>query len=243
MFESVKIPKKLASSPINEVIFEIRYNGNYPEEALYGMLFDVFEPFPNKSTAEFPMMQIPKMIRDNDPNLRYQALYRVANDKFAFSIGPHSIVFSALKPYPGWVAWSQFFNPILETIKSKSIIKDVERTGLRYFNILEGNIFDHINASLFLNESPVTASPSSFYTVFEQNGIYTILNVGNNAIINGNQTHDSLIDVDCIHRFECAAETFFSTYQAVLEKTHQVNEQVFFGLLKAELLNTFGPEY
>lgn len=243
MFESAKIPKKLASSPIHEVIFEIRYDGNYPEEALYGMLFDVFGQFPNKSTAEFPIMQIPKMIRDNDPNLRYQALYRVANDQFTFSIGPHSIIFSALKPYPGWVVWSQFFNPILATIKSKSIIKEVERTGLRYFNILEGNIFDHINASLTLNESHVTTSPSSFYTVFEQNGIYTILNVSNNAIINGKQTQDSLIDVDCIHRFECEAESFFSAYQAVLEKSHQVNEQVFFGLIKAELLNRFGPEY
>jgi uncharacterized protein (TIGR04255 family) len=120
MFESVVIPKKLSSSPpINEALFEIRYDGKYPEEALYGMLFDIFERFPHKSTAEFPMMQIPKMIRDNDPNLRYQSLYKVSDDQFAFSIGSHSMIFFSLKPYPGWVIWSQFFNSILKEIQSK----------------------------------------------------------------------------------------------------------------------------
>ena len=103
MFESVKIPKKLASSPINEALFEIRYDGTYPEEALYGKLFEVFERFPTKT--EFPIMQIPKMIRDGDPNLRYQAFYRGEKDKFALSIGSHSIVFLHLSRI-GWVAWS-----------------------------------------------------------------------------------------------------------------------------------------
>lgn len=247
MFELVKVPKKLASSPpINEALFEIRYDGRYPEEALYGMLFDVFEPFPHKSTSEFPMMQIPKMIRDHDPTLRYQALYKVENDQFAFSIGPHSIVFFSLKPYPGWDDWTQFFNSILEKIKSKEIIKTVERIGLRYFNLFDGNIFDRINVELILAGNSVNARPSSFCTAFDnaQYGIHTILNVSNDTIINNDTTQKTLIDVDCVYQFgNCPAEKFFSTYQGALEETHHVNEKVFFGLLKDSLLNTFKPEY
>ncbi|MDR1149456.1 MAG: TIGR04255 family protein [Spirochaetaceae bacterium] len=90
---------------MNEAIFEIRYDGNYPGEALYGILFEVFDQLPNKDRAELPIMQIPKQIRDADPNLYYQVLYRVTDNKYAFSVGTHSIVFSALKPYPGWDAW------------------------------------------------------------------------------------------------------------------------------------------
>lgn len=247
MFESVKVPKKLASlPPINEALFEIRYDGRYPEEALYGMLFDVFEPFPHKSTAEFPMMQIPKMIRDNDPALRYQALYKVANDQFAFSIGPHSIVFFSLKPYPGWDDWTQFFNPILKKIKSKEIIKTVERIGLRYFNLFDDNIFDRIKVELILAGNSVNARHSSFCTAFDhdQCRIHTILNVSNAAIINNDTNPKSLIDIDCIYQFDnCPAEQFFSIYQGALEETHHVNEKVFFGLLQDSLLNTFNPEY
>jgi uncharacterized protein (TIGR04255 family) len=243
MFDSVKIPKKLNTSPINEAIFEIRYDGNFPGEALYGILFEVFGQFPNKDMAELPIMQIPKQIRDNDPNLRYQALYRVANDKFALSIGSHSIVFSSLRPYCGWDAWSHFFNPIIETIKTRNVIKAVERIGIRYFNLFDGNIFDHINAGLTLDGTPITTSPSSFFTEFNQGKIHTNLNVGNAAITNGNQTNQSLIDIDCICTFSCDDVTFFSSYKNAIEETHEVNERVFFGLLKEDILSTFKPEY
>jgi uncharacterized protein (TIGR04255 family) len=140
MFESVRIPKKLANSPINHAIFEIRYDGNYPGEALYGLLFAIFDRFPNKDMAELPIMQIPKQIRDNDPNLRYQSFYAVSNNTFAFSIGPHSMVFSSLKPYGGWEAWNQFFAPIIADIQKANIIKKVERIGLRYFMITKNLI-------------------------------------------------------------------------------------------------------
>jgi uncharacterized protein (TIGR04255 family) len=135
MFESVRIPKKLTHSPIDQAVFEIGYEGNYPGEALYGVLFDIFEQFPNNDMAELPVMQFPKQIRDNDPNLRYEAFYKVTNDKYAFSAGPHSIVFSVIKPYPGWAVWKQFFIPIIKKIQEKKIINKVERIGLRYLNL------------------------------------------------------------------------------------------------------------
>jgi uncharacterized protein (TIGR04255 family) len=243
MFESVSIPKKLANSPINEAIFEIRYDGDYPGEALYGLLFDIFKQFPNKDMAELPIMQLPKQIRDNDPNLRYQPFYSVSDNKFAFSIGPHSIVFSSLKPYGGWEAWNQFFAPIIATIQAIKIIKKVERIGLRYFNLFEVNIFDHINAELTLEKQIITTSPCSFHMELDNENIHIILNVGNATNIKDVQTHQSLIDIDCIRTLDCSSEQFFSSYKAVIEETHEMNERVFFGLLKENFLNTFNPEY
>jgi len=243
MFESVRIPKKLVHSPIDQAIFEIRYEGNYPGEALYGILFDIFEQFPNKDMAELPVMQLPKQIRDNDPNLRYQAFYSVANEKYAFSVGPHSIVFSALKPYPGWVVWKQFFNQIIIKIREKNIIKTVERIGLRYFNLFNTSIFDQINALLSIAGNPVTINPGFFCVEFDQGKIHTILNVKNAIIKNDIQAPNSLIDIDCINKLDCDNQLFFSSYQDIIDETHQVNERVFFGLLKENLLNGFEPEY
>lgn len=240
MFESVRIPKKLANSPINEAVFEIRYDGNFPGEALYGVLFDVFKQFPNNDQAVLPIMQFPKQILDQDPNLRYQPFYRVSDGKFTFSIGPHSIVFSSLKPYAGWVAWSAFFGSIITIIQEKNIIKTVEQIGLRYINLFDSNIIENINAGLILDGNQINTKHWFLCTTFTEGKIVITLNAGNVVAITSNQ---SVIDVDGMYTFKCNAGVFFSSYQNILEETHKVDERVFFGLLKEDLINTFNPEY
>jgi uncharacterized protein (TIGR04255 family) len=108
MFENAKIPRNLVNSPISEAVFEIRYEGKYPGEALYGVLFDIFEQFldeagtPDQKVEVLPILQIPQQLRDMDPGLHYQPFYRVRDKNLAFSVGPHSIIFSVSKPYTGW---------------------------------------------------------------------------------------------------------------------------------------------
>lgn len=242
MFEEVKIPKKI-DSPIQEAVFEIRYDCPYPGEALYGLLFDIFKDFPNREDHALPIHQIPQQIRLIDPNLKYQPYYRAFKDGYAFAVGPNSIVFSALKPYRGWTEWKGFFYPILETIRKKEIIGSVERIGLRTFDLFDGNIFDKINAKLTIVDRTIDSSPTSFFTEFDQGSVHVLLNLGNAANVNGQATKNSLIDIDCICLFNCEANIFFSKYQETLEKAHLANKQVFFGLIKQELLSSLNPEY
>jgi uncharacterized protein (TIGR04255 family) len=242
MFEDVKIPKKI-DSPIKEAIFEIRFAGNLPGEALYGMLYDIFKDFPNKETHALPIMQIPQQMREIDQNLRYQPYYRAVSKNFAFAVGPRSVVFSALEPYSGWTDWTNFFSPIVDSIKGKGIIQKVERIGLRTLDIFDGNIFDSINAGLTVDNKIISTSPSSFFTEFDQDKTHIVLNIGNAANINGLPTKNSLIDIDCICQFNCDANFFFDSYKGVLEKAHLSNKQVFFGLLKQDLLASLKPEW
>jgi len=243
MFENVvNIPQKV-NSPILEAVLEVRYDCQFPGEALYGLLFDIFNEFPNKEEHALPILQIPSQIRFNDPNFKYQPYYRASNNGFAFAIGPYSIIFSALQPYKGWTEWKRFFNPLLETIKSRGIIGSVERIGLRTFDVFDNNIFDKINAKLIISDKTIETNPTSFFTEFEQENIHVRLNLGNQAIINGQPTTNSLIDIDCIYFFNCEGNAFFSAYQEVLEKAHLVNKKIFFGLLKQNLLTSLNPEY
>jgi uncharacterized protein (TIGR04255 family) len=243
MFNDIRIPSKI-DSPVTEAVFEIRYNGNYPGEALYGILYHVFEKFPGKKAEDLPIMQIPQQFRNTDPVLRYQPFYRAANGQFAFSIGPHSIVFSSFRPYTGWKAWSQFFTPIIKEIQTNKILDTVERIGLRYFDVFEGNIFDNINAALAIDGQSMLSGSTAFNTRIDLEGIQVVLNIGNAAVVNGIQTNDSLIDIDCIYPFDnCAADGFFASYENALEKAHHVNKQVFFGLLNPDFLKRFNPEY
>ena len=243
MFKDIRIPKNI-DSPILEAIFEIRYAPSCPGEALYGLLIDdVFSKFPNNENHTLPILEIPPQIRNIDPNLKFQPYYRASKDGFAFAIGPHSIVFSALRPYLGWTEWTDFFSPILETIKKKNIIHSVERIGLRTLDLFNGNILDKINANLTIADKAISTSPTSFFTEFEQDDVRVLLNIGNAANVNGQPTKDSLMDIDCIRWFNCEANVFFSTYKEVLEKAHSANKQVFFGLMNQELLTSLNPEY
>jgi uncharacterized protein (TIGR04255 family) len=243
MFNDVKIPGRI-DSPVNEAVFEIRYNGNFPGEALYGILYKVFEQFPGQKAEELSIMQIPQQIREADPVLRYQCFYRAVKDQFAFSIGPHSIVFSAFRPYTSWTEWNQFFSSIIKEIQGKKILNTIERIGLRYFDVFEGNIFGQINTAFSVDGQPIVSSPTSFNTQFNLDEIQVVLNIGNAAIVNGIQTNNSLIDIDCIYSFDnCISADFFTSYKDALEKAHLVNKRVFFGLLKPDFLTTFHPEY
>jgi len=242
MFEEITIPKKI-ESPIQEAVFEIRYDCPYPGEALYGLLFDIFKDFPDKEDHALPILQMPQQIRLIDPNLKYQPYYRAFRDGYAFAVGPHSIVFSALKPYRGWTEWKSFFYPILDTIREKKIIRSVERIGLRTFDLFDGNIFDKINAKLTIADRTIDSSPTAFFTEFDEGSVHVLLNLGNAAAVNGQTARKSLIDINCICLFNGEVNGFFSSYKETLEKAHQVNKQVFFGLIKQELLSSLNPEY
>jgi uncharacterized protein (TIGR04255 family) len=242
MFENVRIPKEIAS-PIKEAVFEMRYDGPYPGEALYGVLFDVFEKFSPQKAEVLPILQVPQQIRDTDTNFRYQPFYRIKNEKFAFSVGPHVIVFSALEPYGGWSLWTDFFYPLVALIQERHVIAKVERIGLRTLDVLSGNMLGDINATLTVDGQSINTIPSSFHTEFNMGETQILLNVGNAAYVNGIQTNDSLIDIDCIHQFDCSEDVFFASYKDTLEKAHIANKQVFFGLLKDKLVNQMHPEY
>jgi uncharacterized protein (TIGR04255 family) len=243
MFEDSKIPKKI-ESPIQEAVFEIRYDCPCPGDALYGLLFDIFKNFPNEEGHALPILQMPQQIRLIDPNLKYQPYYRAFRDGYAFAVGPHSIVFSALKPYRGWTEWKNFFYPIVDTIKEKNIIRSVERIGLRTFDLFDENIFGKINAKLTIADKIIDSCPTSFFTEFDEGSVHVLLNVGNNTVtVNGQAAKKSLIDIDCICWFNCEVNDFFIQYKDKLEKAHLVNKQVFFGLMKQELLASLKPEY
>jgi uncharacterized protein (TIGR04255 family) len=242
VFKDVKIPRRI-DSPIQEAVFEVRFEENFPGEALYGMLFDVFEQFPEKNPHALPILQIPQQMRDIDPNLRYQPYYRAVDKNYTLSVGPRSIIFSILRPYRGWTEWTKFIHAKFELIHKKNIIQRVERMGLRTVDLFEKNIFEGINAGITVNGHEIKTNPSGFFTEFSQEDINIRLNVGNAANVNGGQTGQSLIDIDCVYQCNSDSLSFFSSYKSNLDKMHLANKKVFFGLLKDDLLMSLNPEF
>ena len=246
--ESVKIPLKLGNSPINQAIISICYESNFPDTALFGLLIDVFSE--NGCRAEeMPLLQIPKQIRENDKNLKYQELYRCIKDvnnntHYVFGIGSNIIRFIVSGKYESWNSWRNFFEPIIRKIKEKGIIKSVSNISLRYCDVFDKDYISDFNFEVKLFKQLLTEQNLSLNTSFDFKGIKINLKIGNTVFVNGvEKENSSLIDIDCVKTENLNDEEFFKNYQNILEDSHLANKQVFFSLVNEDLLKLLEPEW
>lgn len=239
-----RIPKKLNICPIQESILEIRFSTDYPDDAIFGMVYSkVKELFPKKPIEQLPVQNIPEQIRRIDPNFKYHALQRIFNDNLSFSVGPRSIIFGNHKDYVGWDNWSLFFNKILEKIIETDLLLNVERIGLRYINLFENNIFNHANIELLINSKAILDETTNIRTELNVGGLIQILQVGNAVNVTSNTISKkaSIIDIDCIYTFKKSDN--FQGYLKILGDLHDKEKDLFFEILKDEFIQTLQPEY
>ena len=70
------IPTKITPCPIVEVIVELRFEADLPDEAVFGVIYSSFR----NETGEIeklPILQLPEALRSTDPNLIYKPHYRL----------------------------------------------------------------------------------------------------------------------------------------------------------------------
>jgi uncharacterized protein (TIGR04255 family) len=219
----------------------LRFDGQYPGEALYGILIDALQDFPNPVQI-LPAMQIPQDIRNVDQNWKYQPIYQWKNDRFSFAVGTHSLVFGALPPYKGWSGWSAFMDKMIKAIRGKKIINHVERLGLRIIDVFDENIFEHVDTELFIGKTKMVTPPVTVTASFLQNKIQNRVNISNAATILGQQAQKSAIDIDSFLEVDLNTDDFFDSYKMFLTNAHVANKQIFFGLLNKDYLQKFGPD-
>ena len=242
MFENIRLPVKLKKSPIKKAIIEFRYEGNYPEQALYGLLMDSFV------LTQTPIYNLPPDIRSQDINFKYQVILEGIlkendNCKYFFGIGNNSIQFTVLDSYISWDDWISLVQDKLHILFEKNIIKNMDSLSIQYTDIFDKDITKDINAQIVIGDKTVFQSPMSLATTLWEDDIVINVNIGSPININGKLAENkSLLDIKCTKKFE-SIEIFMKTYNEVLTKQHNLNKRYFFGLLKQELLDTLEPLY
>lgn len=247
MFENLRLPKKITPSPIAEAIFEIRFTSDIPGTALYGIFYPTISTlFSGNAIEELPIVQLPPVVRDNDPNLRFQPHYKVAKENFIFSFGPNSISFNCLSPYSGWDEWTNFFFPILEALENLDILKTakINRLGLRNINKLDGILLENTKTVFTIDNTSLATYKTQIHSEFLENDNLIILTMANNI---GQQKQDiiSIFDIDCVRNVNTSFMTLKKDIieSGVLNNLHETNKKFFFGLLKEDFLKKMNPEY
>mgnify|MGYP002625532815 CR=1 FL=1 len=246
MFENLKLPKKITPSPIAEAVFEIRFTSDIPGTALCGMFYPVISKiFPGTSIDELPILQLPPVVRDNDPNLKFQPHYRLIKDNFIFAFGPTSISFSCIAPYSGWEQWSNFFLSIIDGLANIETLKNIKinRLGLRYIDHIDGNLFENTKTTICISDTSLASSNTQLHSEFTENDILIILNMMN-GMKQINKESFSVFDIDCVKSCNSTFDSFRKDIieTGFLNDLHETNKRYFFGLLKDDFLAKLNPE-
>jgi uncharacterized protein (TIGR04255 family) len=241
-----KLPLELKKNIILEAIFELRFEPEPPQEAVFGVIYPiVIKKFQDLKPISLPILQMPEAVRNADINFKYQPLNRLQGDGISISIGPRVISFSIVKPYIGWSKWRPSIVDILNGLSAEHVIKNVERTGLRYLNFIEQDVFPLINAEVKIINSSVKPISTSVRAEIPEGEYIKALQLANNASINekGQIKNGSLIDIDIVRNKKIQNYDFKINLETILDRSHLLAKQLFFDILKDEFLDKLEPVY
>lgn len=242
----MSLPNKLEKVTLVEVVAEFRYKNSKNIEDLFFDIFSKLKP-DGYEHSKLPIMELPPVVRDNDPNFTYQAYYTIQKGKYHVNIGPRVLSFNIKGYYPGWSEYKGFILSNIEKFSSVLDTWELERTSMRYIDFFEKvDIFDQLNI--------VLTFPDGLCESDQQNGAKVLLNeiycnenvmvrmqIANNSEVA--QEGDAENRVGSIFDLDAYSIDLKSSVDSTLEELHDKNKVMFFRLLKDEFLRTLGPTY
>jgi uncharacterized protein (TIGR04255 family) len=239
----IKIPRKITPCPIAEAIIELRFNSEFPSEAVFGILYGKLKNDYEKTVETLPILQLPSAIRNQDLHLRFQPYYKLHSGDFILQIGPKVISLASTREYVGWSEFSQRINTTIESISELGVIKQVLRLALRYINFFDFDIYDNIRLRLMMGEKPFITNSTALKSILKTEKFISTLQITNEANIEVNKTkkRGSVIDIDT--SIERASGISLTEIASLLDEGHFEEKKLFFSLLKDEYLHSLKPEY
>jgi uncharacterized protein (TIGR04255 family) len=116
-----ELPRKIKPNFIKEAIVEVRFDTDFPLDAIYGIVYNEMK----NDFVEFknlPILQLPEKIRLNESNLKYKPYYQLKKNNYILQVGPKVISYINLEPYLGWKKYFVEQKKILKKIMKLKII-------------------------------------------------------------------------------------------------------------------------
>lgn len=241
----MKVPSKVDPCPIHEAVMEVRFDSGFPEEAIFGIIYQQLNADDFEQAISLPVISLPKDIRIAHPGLKYQPHYRLVskNNDRILQIGPNVFSFAVTNTYPGWKSFLHDIKEMLERLNSSKTVKVITRMALRYLNFFEFDILSlsNLNFQLIGENQPINLLEKnmSFKIDIPEGEFNNTLTLNNNAIIQkeGVPISGTLIDIDTY--FEAPIVDFFERCEELLEKCHSSEKKLFFSLLPDDTSKIF----
>lgn len=245
----MKILKSLAHDPLVDALFEIRFRPSIPSsgDLLPGLLYkELGEKY--RQVQQLPAANIPKEVRDKEPNLKYQAYHRMASENEQLLIGDRVATLHCGISYPGWEKFKQEAFSLLEALKNTTLLAEIERFSFRYINLLESppeSQLTLLNARVEILGKSVSEKGFQFRMELLENGRNNIIQIRTNAtatLTREKTTHKRsglLLDIDTLK--DTSSEEFWEKRDQLLEGSHDTLKAIFVNLLTNETIESLRP--
>jgi len=235
-----KLPVKIEPERLKDTIVELRYHSQVAYEYRLGLChkvltdhgFSVFIPSsPNPAEtnpAHFFLAVSPKHIFQND-------VIRVYYEE-------GKVVINSNGQYRGWKRYSESVLILADLLRRENLLGEIYWVGLRYISeFSEVQIFDQLTWQFNFPVDNSQTINTSFRTEWIDDSDHIVVNLLNNGQRGG--TSFSLMDVDVNHNCLDKPIELPEQLADVLNRIHEKEKLVFFGLMNEEFLQSLNPTY
>jgi len=239
----ISIPRKLKDDFILEVVFELQFETSTLPEVLFGRLADHI-PWRGFRQEPLPAYSIPAVMRQTDPNLRYQPVLQLLGDEGRRSvrIGPRVASYHRTAPYVGWTQFSTELEEFFQGVFGKSENTSVSRLGLRYINAATLELhgiaaISDLNLRVMVADDQIGASVNVNYMNEHERDTQSVVRIATPDFVIGTVPAGAslLIDVDVFTKAGFKA-TAAEDVRNWAEFAHEEEKKQFFRLLRPETI-------
>jgi uncharacterized protein (TIGR04255 family) len=244
------LPTKLKNEPLIDAIFEVRFSGEIPASVvLPGVFFSNLTG--EKKIEHLPIAQIPKLMRDADPNLKFAAISRIDWTDFFINIGDFSVSISCKYPYPGWSNFRQAIIQIIDILNGAKIVRSIDRYSLKYVDLFPATD-DQQKISLLTVKMSIAGhelmrEPFQIRIEIPKDGLVHAVHLVSSAtavLHNGVKKEGLVVDVDTHASLNGASiQSLLDHFPDKLDSIHAANKAMFFDCLRSETIASLEPSY
>jgi uncharacterized protein (TIGR04255 family) len=242
------MPTKLGKTPLLQAIFEIRFTPLVPAagDILLGLLYNSLKSeYPE--VLPLPMASIPRQLREQEPNLQFQASHRLSSGNTSIQVGDRVASLSTTR-YPGWNTFRPKAVALMKSLTETGIVGAVDRFSFRFINVIEAtereNQLAFLNARFEIFGRTLVERGFQVRIELEESGLTTVVQIATRTTAQsptGHQVSGLLIDMDTIR--EDPPLEFTATPDGFLEEAHSILKRDFYSLITEATLKRLAPEW
>lgn len=241
----MELPKRIDPNPIYEAVVEIRFDTEFPSDAVFGIAYSILrDSYPE--VEKQPILQLPEIFRNQDPNFTFQSHYKLRKEKFVVQIGPRMFSVSMTPNYTNWTEYRTEILSVFNRLAEHGIVSNVSRFGLRYIDYFNHEILNRLDVKLKIMGRSFDSDEVYVRTIFKMgdfNVLLQIVNASEALKKSGVSEVERRSAIDTDVSIEQTGIPFFDKMETILEDAHACQKEIFFSLLSKDFLESMNPEY
>lgn len=244
-----KLPLRLKKEPLCDAVFEVRFSASTPASSILpGIFFGKLEG--EKVIERLAAAELPKRIRDMEPNLQYTPVMRITWKEFFILMSDRSIVIACKLPYAGWGKFKDAIIKVVEILDNTGIIEKIQRYSLKYIDLIPiKNIAEQVasvNLSVNLSNHRLEKEIFQFRIELADGEYINVVQIIAAGVVTseaGTTKEGLIIDIDTIRKTDNNIKTLIPELEGRLEEIHLTNKKMFFTCLTPATLDMLEPIY